>query len=168
MPSKKRTATTTTTTNGDDNHDSRTGSRRTERVARECTYSDFLKCQPLNFKVTEGVVGVRRQAPPARECTYQDFMKCKPLDFKGTEGVVKLTKWFETMETVFHISNCTVEKHIKFATCTLLESALTWWNSHVKTVGPDVAYAMAWTDLKKKMTDKYYKMDEIKKLEVEL
>ncbi|GJX23319.1 hypothetical protein Tco_0227764 [Tanacetum coccineum] len=40
--------------NGDDNHDSGTYSRRTERAARECTYSDFLKCQPLNFKGTEG------------------------------------------------------------------------------------------------------------------
>ncbi|GJZ11583.1 hypothetical protein Tco_0546342 [Tanacetum coccineum] len=42
-----------TSRNGDNNHDSRTGSRRTERATRECTYSDFLKCQPL--KCTEGV-----------------------------------------------------------------------------------------------------------------
>ncbi|GJX85601.1 reverse transcriptase domain-containing protein, partial [Tanacetum coccineum] len=112
--------------------------------------------------------GVRRQAPPARECTYPDFMKCKPLYFKGTEGVIKLTQWFERMETVFRISNCTVENQIKFATCTLLGSALTWWNSHVKTVGHDVAYAMTWTNLKKKMTDKYCPRGKIKKLEVEI
>nr|GEX40203.1 hypothetical protein [Tanacetum cinerariifolium] len=43
---------------GDDNHDSGTGVRRQAPVARECTYSDFLKCQPLNFKGTEGVVGL--------------------------------------------------------------------------------------------------------------
>ncbi|GJV35633.1 putative reverse transcriptase domain-containing protein [Tanacetum coccineum] len=46
--------------------------------------------------------------------------------------------------------------------------ALTWWNSHVRTVGHDVAYAMTWTDLKKKMTDKYCPRVEIKKLEAEL
>ncbi|GJZ84938.1 reverse transcriptase domain-containing protein [Tanacetum coccineum] len=40
--------------NGDDSHDSRSG-RRTERVTRECTYSDFLKCQPLILKGTEEV-----------------------------------------------------------------------------------------------------------------
>ncbi|GKC66708.1 reverse transcriptase domain-containing protein, partial [Tanacetum coccineum] len=28
--------------------------------ARECTYQDFLKCQPLNFNGTEGVVGLTR------------------------------------------------------------------------------------------------------------
>nr|GEW89806.1 putative reverse transcriptase domain-containing protein [Tanacetum cinerariifolium] len=70
--------------------------------------------------------GMRRQAPPARECTYQDFMKCKTLYFKSTEEVIELTQWFKRMETVFCISNCTVENQIKFATCTLLESALTW------------------------------------------
>ncbi|GKF24019.1 hypothetical protein Tco_0076341, partial [Tanacetum coccineum] len=44
--------------NGDDSHNSRTSCRRTERTARECTYTDFLKCQPLNFKGTEGVGGL--------------------------------------------------------------------------------------------------------------
>ncbi|GKE21007.1 reverse transcriptase domain-containing protein, partial [Tanacetum coccineum] len=29
-------------------------------VARECTYQDFMKCQPLNFKGTERVVGLIR------------------------------------------------------------------------------------------------------------
>ncbi|GKB76878.1 hypothetical protein Tco_0943773 [Tanacetum coccineum] len=29
-------------------------------VARECTYQDFIKCQPLTFKGTEGVVGLTR------------------------------------------------------------------------------------------------------------
>ncbi|GJX17937.1 reverse transcriptase domain-containing protein [Tanacetum coccineum] len=86
----------------------------------------------------------------------------------GTEGVVELTQWFEKMETVFRISNCSVENQIKFSTCTILGSALTWWNSYVRTVGHDVAYVMTWTDLKKKMTDKYCPRSEIKKLEVEI
>ncbi|GJS42460.1 hypothetical protein Tco_0567503 [Tanacetum coccineum] len=56
--------------------------------------------------------GVRGSERVARECTYQDFMKCKPLYFKGTEGVVELTQWFERMETVFRISNCSVENQM--------------------------------------------------------
>ncbi|GJX44453.1 putative reverse transcriptase domain-containing protein [Tanacetum coccineum] len=125
-----------TTRNGDDSHTSGTGVRRNERAVRECT--------------------------------YQDFMKCQPLFFRGTEGVVDLTQWFERMETVFRISNCTVENQVKFATCTLMGIALTWWNSHVRTVTNDVAYAMTWTDLKKKMTTKYCPRNEIKKIEAEL
>ncbi|GKA03122.1 reverse transcriptase domain-containing protein [Tanacetum coccineum] len=85
-----------------------------------------------------------------------------------TEGVVELTQWFEIMETVFRISNCTVENQIKFATCTLFGSALTWWNSHVRNVGHDVAYAMTWTNLKKMMTGKYCPRGEIKKLKIEM
>ncbi|GJU45247.1 hypothetical protein Tco_1202513 [Tanacetum coccineum] len=38
-----------------------------------------------------------------------------------TEGVIGLTQWFEKMESVFHISNCTVECQVKYATCTLLD-----------------------------------------------
>ncbi|GKE72032.1 hypothetical protein Tco_1530104 [Tanacetum coccineum] len=87
---------------------------------------------------------VRRTERVARECTYQDFMKCQPLYFKGTEGVVELTQWFERMETVFRISNCSVENQIKFSTCTLL------------------------AELKKKMADKYCPRNEMKKLEAEL
>ncbi|GJZ48310.1 putative reverse transcriptase domain-containing protein [Tanacetum coccineum] len=49
-----------------------------------------------------------------------------------------------------------------------MNGALTWWNSHVRTVGHDFVYAMTWTDLKKKMTDKHYPRGEIKKLEAEL
>nr|GFB02935.1 reverse transcriptase domain-containing protein [Tanacetum cinerariifolium] len=47
---------------------------------------------------------------PARECTYQDFLKCQPLNFNETERVIRLTRWFEKMEIVFHISNC-LEKY---------------------------------------------------------
>ncbi|GKD99062.1 hypothetical protein Tco_1382959, partial [Tanacetum coccineum] len=83
--------------NGDDSHTSRTGVKSNERVARGCT--------------------------------YQDFMKCQPLYFKGTKGVVQLTQW---------------------------------------TVGHDVAYVMTYTDLEKKMTDKYCLRNEMKKLEAEL
>ncbi|GJY40671.1 putative reverse transcriptase domain-containing protein [Tanacetum coccineum] len=41
---------------GDDSHESRSDERRTVPTTREYTYSDFLKCQPLNFKGTEGVI----------------------------------------------------------------------------------------------------------------
>ncbi|GJV41475.1 hypothetical protein Tco_1419915 [Tanacetum coccineum] len=44
------------TRNGTDSHSSGTGVRGSERVARECTYQDFMKCKPLYFKGTEGVV----------------------------------------------------------------------------------------------------------------
>nr|GFB25207.1 putative reverse transcriptase domain-containing protein [Tanacetum cinerariifolium] len=98
-------------TNDDDSHNFGTGVRRTERANHECTYTDFLKCQPLPFK--------------------------------GTEGVASLSQWCERMESVFHISNCAAENQVKFATCTLHSVALTWWNTHVQTVGHEATYDMS-------------------------
>ncbi|GJZ27398.1 putative reverse transcriptase domain-containing protein [Tanacetum coccineum] len=71
------------------------------------------------------------------------------------------------MESVFNISGCAIENQVKFTTYTLLGAALTWWNSQIRTLGPE-AYSMTWEVLKKKMTDKYYPQGEIKKLEIEL
>ncbi|GJS55513.1 putative reverse transcriptase domain-containing protein [Tanacetum coccineum] len=86
----------------------------------------------------------RGDRPGARKCTYQDFIKCQPLSFKGTEGVVK------------------------YATCTLLDSALTWWNSHKRTIETDAAYALSWRELLKLMTEVYCLRNEIQKMETEL
>nr|GEX51982.1 hypothetical protein [Tanacetum cinerariifolium] len=108
-----------------------------------------------------------RHVQTTRPCFYADFMKCHPLNFKGNEGVVGLTRWIEKMESVFNINGCTIENQVKFATCTLFDAALTWWNGQIQTLGPK-AYAMTWEVLKKKMTDKYCPQGEIKKLEIEL
>ncbi|GJY17086.1 hypothetical protein Tco_0388577 [Tanacetum coccineum] len=66
-----------------------------------------------------------------------------PESIQGTEGVVGLTRWIEKMESVFNISGCAIENQVKFATCTLLGTALTWWNGQIRTLGPE-AYAMTW------------------------
>ncbi|GKF60100.1 reverse transcriptase domain-containing protein, partial [Tanacetum coccineum] len=72
------------------------------------------------------------------------------------------------MESVFHISNCTIENQVKFATCTLYSIALIWWNTHVKTVGHDAAYGMPRKTLMKMMTEKFCPRNEIKKLEMDI
>ncbi|GJY48187.1 putative reverse transcriptase domain-containing protein [Tanacetum coccineum] len=72
----------------------------------------------------------RGNRPVARECTYQDFMKCQPLNFKGT--------------------------------------ALTWWNSHKRTIGTEAAFSMSWRELMKLMTEVYCLRNEIQKMETEL
>ncbi|GJW04539.1 putative reverse transcriptase domain-containing protein [Tanacetum coccineum] len=106
--------------------------------------------------------------PVARECTYHDFVKCQTLNFKGTEGVVRLTRGFEKMETVFHISNCLERYQVKYATCTLLNNALTWWNAHKRTIGADAAFAMSWREIMKLITKVYCPRNEIQKMESEL
>ncbi|GJV92802.1 putative reverse transcriptase domain-containing protein [Tanacetum coccineum] len=102
----------------------------------------------------------RQPGPEARIPDHQDASG-------DADSVVGLTWWIEKMESIFNISGCAIENQVKFATCTLLGAALTWWNGQIRTLGPE-AYAMTWEILKKKMTDKYYPQGEIKKLEIEL
>nr|GEU43691.1 putative reverse transcriptase domain-containing protein [Tanacetum cinerariifolium] len=108
-----------------------------------------------------------RHVQTTRPCFYADFMKCHPLNFKRNESVVGLTRWIEKMESIFNISGCATENQVKFATCTLLDAALTWWNDQIRTLGPE-AYTMTWEVLKKKITNKYCSQGEVKKLEIEL
>ncbi|GKF55606.1 putative reverse transcriptase domain-containing protein, partial [Tanacetum coccineum] len=95
-------------------------------------------------------------------------MKCQPLNFKGMEGVVGLIRWFEKMKTVFHISNCPEKSQVKYVTCTLLDGALTWWNSHKRTIGTEIAFAMSWREIMKLMTEVYCPRNEIQKIEIEM
>nr|GEW26200.1 reverse transcriptase domain-containing protein [Tanacetum cinerariifolium] len=87
---------------------------------------------------------------------------------EAIEGVVCLIRWCEKMETMFHISNCPGRYQVKYATCTLLDSALTWWNSHKRTIGTDAAYTLSWKELMKLMTKVYCPRNEIQKMETEL
>ncbi|GJV77596.1 hypothetical protein Tco_1509180 [Tanacetum coccineum] len=49
-----------TNTHDDESQNSSGGPGRPVQHARVCSYTDFMKCQPLNFKGTEGVVGLSR------------------------------------------------------------------------------------------------------------
>ncbi|GKB98509.1 hypothetical protein Tco_0984646 [Tanacetum coccineum] len=80
------------------------------------------------------------ETPIARKCSYKEFISCKPSYFKGTEGAVGLIRWFEQTELVFLLSNYTEESKVKFATGTLTEDALSWWNSFAQPIGIEEAY----------------------------
>lgn len=102
-----------------------------------------------------------------RKCTYKDFMACKPTYFKGTEGVSELARWFERSETVFSRSGCSNENRVSFATGTLLEDALSWWNTTAQNMGIEEAHQITWADFKQRMLRKYCTRTEIRKLEDE-
>nr|GFC01964.1 reverse transcriptase domain-containing protein [Tanacetum cinerariifolium] len=69
---------------------------------------------------------------------------------QGVTAAMAEAEWFRTKTS----TSCSV--------------ALTWWNSHVKTITLEVAQALPWKTLKKMMTDKYCPKGKIKKLKTEL
>ncbi|GJY41103.1 putative reverse transcriptase domain-containing protein [Tanacetum coccineum] len=57
---------------------------------------------------------------------------------------------------------------VKFASSTLLDSALTWWNVYVHSVTLDTAHATPWSDFKAMFIRKYCPRNEVKQMENEL
>ncbi|GKB25549.1 reverse transcriptase domain-containing protein [Tanacetum coccineum] len=103
----------------------------------------------------------------AKTGNYKEFVSCQPFYFNGTEGAVDLIRWFERTESVFSRSNCAEENKVTFATGTLTDDALSWWNSYVQPIGIDQANQITWTELKRLLTNKYYPRTEVKKMEDE-
>ncbi|GJY35117.1 reverse transcriptase domain-containing protein [Tanacetum coccineum] len=80
-----------------------------------------------------------REALVARKCSYKEFMSCQPFNFK----------------------DC----NVKFATGTLTEEALSWWNSFAQPIGIEEAYRITWVEFKKLLIKMYCPQTEIQKIE---
>ncbi|GJR73848.1 reverse transcriptase domain-containing protein [Tanacetum coccineum] len=98
---------------------------------------------------------------------YKGFMSCQPSYFNGTEGAVGLIRWFERTESVFSRSKCAEEDRVTFATGTLTDDALSWWNAYAQPIGMEQANRITWTELKRLLTNKYCPRTEVKKMEDE-
>ncbi|GJZ70322.1 hypothetical protein Tco_0633872 [Tanacetum coccineum] len=71
----------------------------------------------------------------------QDESASGAKEFFGTEGAVGLLTWFESTESVLHITKCPAESQVEFAASMLQGRALTWWNTLVQTRGRATAIA---------------------------
>nr|GFA82563.1 reverse transcriptase domain-containing protein [Tanacetum cinerariifolium] len=108
-----------------------------------------------------------REIPVAKKGNYKEFISCQPFYFNGTEGVVGLIRWFERTESVFSRRNCAEENKVAFATGTLTNDALSWWNAYAQPIRIEQANRITWTDLKRFLTNKYFPQTKIKKMEDE-
>ncbi|GKB52593.1 hypothetical protein Tco_0903346 [Tanacetum coccineum] len=99
-----------------------------------------------------------------RECTFARFLKCNPTSFHGNEGAVGLSRWIEKSESVFDISKCAEGNKVIFATATLQDSTITWWNNHVASMGRAVANSKSWTEMKAMMTEEFCPPEEIQRM----
>ncbi|GKC27974.1 reverse transcriptase domain-containing protein [Tanacetum coccineum] len=63
---------------------------------------------------------------------------------------------------------CAEENKVTFATSTLTNNALSWWNAYAQPMGVEQANQITWTELKRLLTNKYCPRTEIRKMEEEL
>nr|GEV90641.1 reverse transcriptase domain-containing protein [Tanacetum cinerariifolium] len=83
-------------------------------------------------------------------------------------GAIGLIRWFERTESVFSHSKCTEEDKVTFATGTLTNDALSWWNTYAQPIRREQANNIALTELKRLLTNRYCPRTEIKKMEDEI
>ncbi|GJT11129.1 putative reverse transcriptase domain-containing protein [Tanacetum coccineum] len=118
--------------------------RRTYVVAARVA---TMVAAPMTAVAVEQLIEARVSAALANHETLRNS-----TNGYGDESHNSDTRIRGTVRTpLFHISNCAVENQVKFATCTFLGDALTWWNSHMKTVTQDLEIKL-W-NLKVKGTD---------------
>nr|GEX85453.1 reverse transcriptase domain-containing protein [Tanacetum cinerariifolium] len=77
-----------------------------------------------------------REIPIAKRGNYKEFISCQPFYF-----------------------------NFAFATGTLTNDALSWWNAYAQPIGIEQANRITWTELKRLLTNKYCPRTEIKKME---
>ncbi|GJT02004.1 putative reverse transcriptase domain-containing protein [Tanacetum coccineum] len=82
------------------------------------------------------------RTPVVKTGNYKEFISCQPFYFN--------------------------ENKVTFATGTLTDDALSWWNAYAQPMGIEQANQITWTELKRLLTNKYCPRTEIRKMEEEL
>ncbi|GJS30209.1 putative reverse transcriptase domain-containing protein [Tanacetum coccineum] len=140
---------------------------------RESSYKSQLSAQEAQAATMASASNPDRNTGPTgtpvvKTGNYKEFISCQPFYFNGTEGAVGLIRWFERTKSVFSRSRCAEENKVTFATGTLTDDALSWWNAYAQPMGIEQANQITWTELKRLLTNKYCPRTEIRKMEEEL
>nr|GEU37602.1 reverse transcriptase domain-containing protein [Tanacetum cinerariifolium] len=111
-----------------------------------------LKRTPTSATPAMTQAAIRQLEPQAKRNSY-----CKKI---------YLQRVYE-LPTFLLQCNCTEDCKVNFVTGTLTKDAMSWWNSCAKPIGIEQADKIAWTELKRLLTNKYCPRTEVKKMEDE-
>ncbi|GJT50914.1 reverse transcriptase domain-containing protein [Tanacetum coccineum] len=100
-------------------------------------------------------------------CTFKAFQSCNPKEYDRKGGAIVLTRWIEKMENVIDNSGYAENQKVRYATSSLVNKALTWWNTQVQARGREAAMAMSWNDFKALMVEEFCPSNKMEKLESE-
>ncbi|GKB44903.1 reverse transcriptase domain-containing protein [Tanacetum coccineum] len=98
-------------------------------------------------------------------CSYKAFLACKPRDFDRKGGAIALTRWIEKMESVIENSGCTDNHRVKYVASSFINSALTWWNTHVQDRGREATNGITWEEFKALLVEEFCPSNEMEWLE---
>ncbi|GJS61376.1 putative reverse transcriptase domain-containing protein [Tanacetum coccineum] len=141
--------------------------------AREPAHTDNLEDADSCKEEPEPPLPLPLPPPPMTDAAIRALIARGVADALAEQGIQRNTSLNgdgsqDSRSGIARPVRPTFDNQVKFATCTLNGVPLTWWNSHVKTVGHDAAYGMPLKILMKMMTSKYCPRNEINKLEIEI
>ncbi|GJZ18350.1 reverse transcriptase domain-containing protein [Tanacetum coccineum] len=122
---------------------------------------------PLHMFVIKNLLNKIQELKGEYHIRFVSFTVLRNLPLEDIQEATGLIRWFERTESVFSRSNCAEENRVTFATGTLTDDALSWWNAYAAPIGIEQANRIAWTELKRLLTNKYCPRTEIKKMEDE-
>ncbi|GJY20649.1 reverse transcriptase domain-containing protein [Tanacetum coccineum] len=93
-------------------------------------------------------------------------LEAQATNLANTDNTTRLRE-APVARKLFPRSNCTEDCKVKFATGTLTEEALSWWNSFAQPIRIEEAYKIIWVEFKKLLIKKYYPRIEVQKIEDE-
>nr|GEU61751.1 reverse transcriptase domain-containing protein [Tanacetum cinerariifolium] len=96
-------------------------------------------------------------------------LEAQAANMANTDNTNRNPELRETLAVrkLFSPSNYTEDCKVKFATGTLTEDALSWWNSYAKPIRIEQADKIIWSELKRLLTNKYFPRTEVKKIKDE-
>src|SRR3990170_4275330 len=104
----------------------------------------------------------------SHECTYQDFMECRPAEFDGKSGALAYLEWIDRIEMTIYLSKCPLDQRVNYVSGTLRGTALSWWDTLVRTMGRNVVTRITWDEFKEMMREEFYPRSERLRMEKEL
>nr|GEV04972.1 reverse transcriptase domain-containing protein [Tanacetum cinerariifolium] len=147
---------------GESSHDS-TLEQHGKQIKEILNHLDELPLDRIE-RIEDDVEGLGK----GRVIIQQDYDQIR-VEFQKSRSQELLDSFagFERTESVFSRSNCAEENKVAFATGTLTNDALSWWNAYAQPIGIEQANRITWTELKRLLTNKYCPQTEIKKMEDE-
>ncbi|KAL0386393.1 UNVERIFIED_CONTAM: hypothetical protein Slati_4558400 [Sesamum latifolium] len=89
---------------------------------------------------------------PIIDCNYERIRKMGATEFEGTLDPEVVERWWEKVEDVMNLVNCTLENRLKYIVSLFVGNALIWWRS-VKR-GYELR-GITWAEFQREFDDKY-------------
>ncbi|GJR92371.1 reverse transcriptase domain-containing protein [Tanacetum coccineum] len=133
-----------------------------------------LLFNPRYFFIPEELLLPRKQihSPSSSSTTLFNSSRNQTCNLHHEEQIEDILNYLE--ELSFHRiekmeeGRINEENKVTFATGTLTNDALSWWNAYAQPIGIEQANQTTWTKLKRLLTNKYCPRTEIRKMEEEL